>query len=472
MRYEQILDLPNFCAHEHWGSIASFGMHGDCFAADFEAGALPRRQTNLVDIVLDPYLADQIAQAGVDVDEIAREADAPDIRELAERSAVRAFALLHRALARHRLTGTYQCIRRGLRELYGTDIAQAGDRDLRGLSSRIARNYEAPFRWYREAMRKARFSGLIRPVHPEFFYLKAPGGGASRAAASTAARTGTAAEELAFTKPILRIDPLLAMGPDQPLGLDERPGPKDSSRGTASARREALVEMLGIEPAGPEGWRAFLTRLFDHAGANGNAGIKQLQAYRRTLDFAPRADGEVEWSGEPTDRQRTAWEDWLVHECCKQAHERGWPHQVHVGTHNLGRSSPLPLEALARRYPRMKIVQLHCWPFLEESGWLARHLPNVYVDTCWLPVLNPAFLRQALRTWLNYLPAGKIMCSHDASSAEMAAGSASFTREILHEVVSEQLDAGTADAPHLRRVAGGFLNDNAVRVYGIGKPVP
>ena len=34
-------------------------------------------------------------------------------------------------------------------------------------------------------------------------------------------------------------------------------------------------------------------------------------------------------------RQRLAFQDWIMHECCKQAHDRGWPHQVHVGTHNL-----------------------------------------------------------------------------------------------------------------------------------------
>ncbi len=78
---------------------------------------------------------------------------------------------------------------------------------------------------------------------------------------------------------------------------------------------------------------------------------------------------------------RRKLQDWIVHECCKYAQDIGWAHHVHVGTHNLPNSSPLPLAPLARRYPSMKVVMIHCWPFLDEAGTLARHNANIFIDT-------------------------------------------------------------------------------------------
>jgi predicted TIM-barrel fold metal-dependent hydrolase len=158
-----------------------------------------------------------------------------------------------------------------------------------------------------------------------------------------------------------------------------------------------------------------------------------------------------------------------MHECCKRANDRGWPHQIHVGTHNLRASSPLPLRALAQRYPKMKLVQLHCWPFIEEAGHLAKLQPNVYIDTCWEPVLSPAFLEQALHTWLSFVPAHKIMLSHDSTSVEMAAGSSLFTRDALSAAMDRQRRTLGVSADMALRLAQDMLHNNAVRVYGCGE---
>src|SRR5215470_3504028 len=40
--------LPNFCAHEHWGSIDSIGVVAEGFRADVERGATPRTKTGLL----------------------------------------------------------------------------------------------------------------------------------------------------------------------------------------------------------------------------------------------------------------------------------------------------------------------------------------------------------------------------------------------------------------------------------------
>lgn len=428
-------DQPIYCAHEHWGSIDSIGMAPEGFRADTEAGALPARRTGLLDILVDPYFHGSLMWAGTDLNEIANEYGVDSFHEFASREPVKAFESIRPAVVQHELTGTYQCIRRGILALHGIDIFSAGPTDIRKADASIARSYDRIHDWYRDAMGKARLSALVRPVHPEFY-------------AREDSRE-SAAQELAFTGTVVRIDGLLDLWPEK------------------CPRRNGLARIAGVEPRDAVTWREFVGRLFDLAAGKGALGIKQLQAYHRDLDFQPRQDSEVVFSGDLSHDQVRAFQDWVVHECCKQANDRGWPQQVHVGTHNITQSSPMPLDALAARYPSMKLVLIHCWPFFSEAGWLAKQRPNVYMDTCWLPVLNPEFYREALRAWLGYVPMHKLSCSQDSTSVEMAAGSAQFVREVLAESLAECSLRQHIGPNRLREIAASILHDNAASLYDV-----
>jgi len=415
--------LPNFCSHEHWGSIDSIGVIPGGYRADAEPGARPTRRTGFMDLLLEPYLRGWLAAGGAN---------------LIRQSGWEGFTQIRPALENHRFTGVYQCTRRGIQQLYGVDLDRLDQRSAAALDDAVATRYSNPFPWYRTAMRQAHFSELIRVVHPEFYAAEA--------------NPQAAAEEKAFTHTVMRIDPLMELAD------------------TNSPRAHALMALAGVEPADATSWRAFLRAIFERAATAGALGIKQLQAYRRSLEYLPRADGDVRWSGRRTPAETTVFQDWVLHECCKLAEERGWPHQVHVGTNNLLQSSPLPLGPLAQRYRKMKIVMIHCWPFLREAGWLAKFHPNIYIDTCWQPVLNPNFFREAISTWWNYVPLHKITCGHDSTTVEMACGSALFTREILAEALGDRRLNMGAGGNTVRQAAAGLLHNTAVAIYGIGRP--
>jgi len=360
-----------------------------------------------------------------------------DLFTLTSRQIAQIWPRFFELISSHLATGTWQCQRLGIRDLYGIDILAAGDGEIEALDQQVASRYAQPFQWYQEAMRRCQMCALIRPVHPEFYLAQRD--------------TPSSCQELAFTRTVMRIDPLLEFWQ------------------TDSPRRARLSTALGIEPVDAPSWRAFINALFDRAESCGAVGIKQLQAYSRDLAFLPRQDSEVRFRGELSPSEVHSFQDWVVQACSAQAHERHWPQQVHVGTHNLGESSPLPLLELARRYPQMNIILLHCWPYLDESGWLAKNVPNIFLDTCWLPILNPEYLRQALRGWLGYVPASKICCSHDATSIEMAAGSLHYLRHILgQELAVRQADLELTGHQVLA-VASGYLNANAASLYGAKK---
>lgn len=433
-----IQTIPNFCSHEHWGSIDSIGMapDQDGFRCDTTAGARPTRATSIWDLVLDPYVGGWLSDIGRDLNASAVRAGYRSQKDWWEASPQDALQEFRSTFQSSLMTGGFQCTRRGILHLYDLDIAKLDLRDWKSADIAIGKRYSNIFSWYREAMKKAHFSQLIRPVHPEFYVQQET--------------PESNQQELSFTHTILRIDPF--------LDLWQR----------KSQRRDALSKIAGIEPADAQSWREFIKRIFDLASKNHTTGVKQLQAYRRSLNYQIKTDSEVTFRGELSENEITCFQDWVMHECCKQVHERNWIHQVHVGTNNIANSSPLPLETLAKRYPQMNIVMIHCWPFLKEAGWLAKSVPNIHIDTCWLPVLNPEFLREALGMWLNYVPLHKIMLAHDCTHVEMAVGSSLFTREILTDILAYQQKKLQTSTSELRTYAANMLHNNAVRLYKIG----
>ncbi|MBM3493611.1 MAG: HAD family hydrolase [Armatimonadetes bacterium] len=440
----RIETVPSYCTHEHWGSVASFGMEPEGFRPDVLRGAKPQRRTGLTDILIDPYFGGWLAGAGVDVGLLAREAGLSAVHGLSGADVGPVMRALRPAIAPFRMTGGFEVIRRGVRRLHGYDLADCSEGDIARLDERIAGRYGDVFGWYAAAMREGRLVRPIRPVHPEFFWRDAEG--------------GEAEAETKLVRPILRIDPLLQLHPRN------------------CPRRDALAALVGTQPADAPTWRRFLSALFDRAAQRGCVGIKQLQAYSRNLDFSGVPDADVQFVGPETPATQQAFGDWLVHECCKLAHDRGWPHQVHVGTHNLPHSNPLPLARLAQRYRRMRLVLLHCWPFLTEAGWLAWQHPNVYLDGCWMPVINPACLREALERWLGLLPHTRVMCGHDAASIEMAVGSVEIVRSALDEYLQGQVRRGVLREADALDAAHAILHGNAERLYegarpGVGPPL-
>lgn len=425
-------DVWSYCSHEHWGSIASFGMEPGGFRADVVPDARPLRRTGLMDILLDPYFNGCMAATGTNIHQVAAAAGFPDPVDVHGRELARLWETLQNALASYRAVGTFQCLRRGLRTLHGVDIAERRPSVTR-LDESVAAAYADPFAWYEKAMARYSLRRVLRPVQPEYlwdpvFQQRRP-------------------REYSFMRPVLRIDPFLEFWkPECP-------------------RRDALARHAGVEPADAASWRAFIGAVMEMARLTDCVGIKQLQAYTRSLEFVPRTDAEVRFRGELTASEVRVFQDWVVHEFCKQAADRGWPHQIHVGTHNLPDSAPEPLARLATTYRKMPLVLLHCWPYHREAACLAAQQPNVYLDPCWLAVLHPGLLEEALSTWLGFVPTHKILCGHDATSVEMAGGAVENLRAVLGRLLEERVQGGALTREEAHEVADSLLHGNAERLY-------
>lgn len=432
VRLPQIDEMTNVCAHEHWGSLPSIGFHGEGFRADNVAGA-GSDDVTLFDLLFCPYLHGFLAQGGFDTHGLASAGGHSDIMAMAREEPEKVIAAALPHLRSQRTTGAVTCLTLGVRLLHEFDLDDLSPTNFEAVSDRINMRYRNIFGWYRQAMGMANLEGPYRAVGLSFLLERENPQAAER--------------ELSFTKPLLRIDDYL--------------GPIHK----ANSRFRYTMDNLGMEPTDAATWRAFIGEIIERAAQAGCIGIKQLQAYSRDLDFQPVGDDAVDFSADEGEGLRTL-QNWIVNVFCEEANARGWPFQIHVGTHNLPQSSPLPLATLMVLYPSVKFVMIHTWPYLDETAFLVKQHHNAYVDTCWLPILSHSHMEAALRTYIGYVPGHKLMLSQDATSVELAAGSSQVNRALLRKVLVEKIDDGLIEERHALDLAQWALGDNARAVHG------
>jgi predicted TIM-barrel fold metal-dependent hydrolase len=218
------------------------------------------------------------------------------------------------------------------------------------------------------------------------------------------------------------------------------------------------------------------------ARAASAVGFKSIIAYRYGLDFDPgrpietevqRAAGEWLASCERVGRVRMD-DPVLLRHILWEAVDHGKPIQFHVGYGDsdivLHRCDPTQMTGFIKATvdSGIRIMLLHCYPFIREAGFLAQVYPHVYLDTG--AAVNYAGRSSAtlVRHSMELAPFGKVLFSSDAFGLpELYFGGALLWRRAVAEILGGWVaddGMGTTDAlRYLDWMAGG----NARRVYRI-----
>ncbi len=168
-----------------------------------------------------------------------------------------------------------------------------------------------------------------------------------------------------------------------------------------------------------------LEKAVDKGLREGLAGIKTALAYERTIQFdkVSRADAERCFaslshpsSSRPQEpAARKPLEDFLLHKVIQQAAEHHLPVQIHTGMQNGNRNHvawtrPSHLSELLNEYRQVRFDLFHGgYPYGSEFATLAKNLPNVYPDLCWLHIIAPGVAKRSLRELIETVPASKIL---------------------------------------------------------------
>jgi uncharacterized protein len=158
------------------------------------------------------------------------------------------------------------------------------------------------------------------------------------------------------------------------------------------------------------------------------------------------------------------------------ASELGLPVQFHTGYGDpdldLRLANPLHLRGVIEtpEFRDLKVVLLHCYPYVREAGYLASVYGGVYLDLgLTIPYTSVAAMRGALHEALHLSPISKVLISTDAQrTPELYWLAALWARRTLGEVLGQTTQDGDLSPAEADWAAGRILWHNADELYTPG----
>lgn len=253
----------------------------------------------------------------------------------------------------------------------------------------------------------------------------------------------------------------------------------------ARAGEIVRIEALAEKVAAGTSAEGFIDA-FDSALASADTtarGYKTIMAYRYGLDFDPSPPARPEvvravgsWLASSQDGARLRLADPVVlRHILHRAVHMAKPLQFHVGFGDadveLYRCDPTRMTEFIRatRTSGVSIMLLHCYPFVQEAGFLAHVYPHVYLDTGAVMQYTGWRSDEIVRQSFETAPFRKILFSSDAFGLpEIYACGTALWRRAMSRIFGEWLDEGLISLPDAQRYAGWAASETAGRVYGQG----
>lgn len=208
------------------------------------------------------------------------------------------------------------------------------------------------------------------------------------------------------------------------------------------------------------------------------AGFKSIIAYRTGLDLTRPSDAELERSFQ---RARTAGGkltekhllDAALWRTLHVAAELNLPIQFHTGYGDpdldLRLANPLHLRSVIEdpELQDLKIVLLHCYPFVREAGYLASVYRGVYLDLgLTIPYTSVAAMRTSLEEALHLSPISKLLISTDAQrTPELYWLAARWARRTISAVMRQTVQNGDLNSAEADQASEQLLWSNAAALY-------
>jgi len=229
-----------------------------------------------------------------------------------------------------------------------------------------------------------------------------------------------------------------------------------------------LADYLDALDAAIDSWRS-----------HGVVGMKTAFAYTIGLSFIDPTLKEAQTAfakkRDMTPHDVTTVQHYAFRHALLACQRNELPVVVHTGFQiwghaDLQQSNPILLHNLLidKRYENVTWVLLHGGnPYVGETTYLARMFPKVNVDFTWISWMTRARFRMALAEWIEIVPHGKFCFGSDSSSPESIVGTGEITREVIANVLEDQMARRIID----ERIAMDFIEHTYVktptRLFGL-----
>ena len=247
---------------------------------------------------------------------------------------------------------------------------------------------------------------------------------------------------------------------------------------TSSSDPYRFAHDQGLKMESLDDYLQVMERAFRKVKQHGAVGLKlhtsrSLRLENVKKERAARAFGRPR--NELSAEEITDFEDFIMWRLVELSAKYDLPFQIHTGGH-LEPSNPLLLVDLIQANPRTKFILFHGgYPWVSETGAMAfhfnsvlagaRHLPNVWIDACWMTHLSYTMAKRAFHEWLEVVTSDRIMWGADAPYAEGIYGSTEFARRCLAEVLAEKVNDGQLREEDARKIGRKILRKNALKLF-------
>lgn len=170
------------------------------------------------------------------------------------------------------------------------------------------------------------------------------------------------------------------------------------------------------------------------------------------------------------------FENFMMHSICDLAAQHRLVFQFHtgMGPNGLGGyiadddANPALLTSLILEHPHTRFDLMHAgYPHWRESAMMAARFPNVYLNLSWCSLISTADLHHLLDSWIDQVPAHKIIWGSDCAYAEETVGAFLLCRRALVDRLEARVSDGILTAEQAADYATNVFCDNARGLFGI-----
>ena len=173
-------------------------------------------------------------------------------------------------------------------------------------------------------------------------------------------------------------------------------------------------------------------------------------------------------------RESVPLQDYMFGRIAANCATHGLPLQIHTGLfydtwRDVAQSNPSLLTPFIIRNPKTRFVLMHGgYPYGTELLAMAKNLPNVVLDMCWVYVISPSFAYRFVNEAIETVPADKLLgFGGDYQIVEGTYGHAVLCRETISKVLADKVLEGYWTEEEAIRYARMILRENAIQVFGL-----
>lgn len=246
-----------------------------------------------------------------------------------------------------------------------------------------------------------------------------------------------------------------------------------------------VAQMINAPVTTLDDYVAVCRAIFRRMKERGAGGMKDQSAYSRTLAFGNPTHAEAEalfnkMAADP--RSALGWpeakplDDYLFHRFMEIARELDMTVQLHTGhmagiRNDIVKTNAVQLIPLLELHRDVRFDLFHGnWPYLGEYLYLGKNYPNVHLNLCWLPIIDPVYAKNLLSEGLTALPHSKFHAfgGDYFDSILHAAAHLSIARNVVAAALAEQVEAGWIDTGEAEHIAADWLHNNPNAYFCLG----